>query len=83
MGPKQRTFLGGGSMDGVMVLGTGHIELELGGVSTVTQHTPAAAAIRVSSLDGLSRQVLLVQGLPNIRRLMMIGLNLDQGTRSL
>lgn len=31
MGPKQRTFLGGASMDGVTVLGRGHIELELGG----------------------------------------------------
>lgn len=30
MGPKQRASLGGGSMEGVMLLGRGRIKLELG-----------------------------------------------------
>lgn len=55
-------------MDGVMVLGRDPTDLELGSCISVTQHPHAAAALRVSSLDGVSMQALLVQASPNVRR---------------
>ena len=70
-------------MDGVMVLGRDPIDLELGSCISVTQHPHAAAALRVSSLDGVSMQALWVQASPNVRRRMTIGRELDQGTKHL